>query len=149
MTLDYGAERPRDRDWASPSDDWSMGEGSAPYFMFCGPLTPAPTAIRQWETLTFTFYDRRSGGCQKPPYLIPWAQLMTYEVHPILFCSIHCKLVDPSIVICSFVILGASGLFCRFYSITNSEDPYQTPQYVASDLGLHCLQGCKFVNKTT
>ena len=46
-----------------------------------------------------------------------------------------------------FAILGVSDLFCRFYSIfflwkiklTKSVDPDQTPHYVASDLGLHCL----------
>ena len=44
-----------------------------------------------------------------------------------------------------FVILGVSGLFCGFYSIlmenpvSNTVDHAQTPHYVASDLGLHCL----------
>ena len=59
----------------------------------------------------------------------------------------HCILVDSSIVIhvsWTFVILGVSGLFCRFYSrwkilLANRVDPDQTPHYVASDLGLHCL----------
>ena len=43
-------------------------------------------------------------------------------------------------------MLGASGLFCCFYCIfdgknllTNNVDPDQTPHYMASDLGLHCL----------
>ena len=45
-----------------------------------------------------------------------------------------------------FVILGALGLFCPFYShfyaiilLANSVDPDQMPHYVASDLSLHCL----------
>ena len=44
-----------------------------------------------------------------------------------------------------FVILGVSCLFCSFYSIlmeillANNVDPDQMPNYVASDLGLHCL----------
>ena len=47
-----------------------------------------------------------------------------------------------------FVISGVLGLFCRFYSIFDgkscyqamkTEEPDQMPQYVASDLGLHCL----------
>ena len=44
-----------------------------------------------------------------------------------------------------FVILGVPGLFCRFYSIFDRNPvskhcrPDQTPHYVASDLGLHCL----------
>ena len=44
------------------------------------------------------------------------------------------------------VSLGVSGLFCCFYSIflwkilsANSIDPDETPHYLASDLGLHCL----------
>ena len=48
----------------------------------------------------------------------------------------HCILADSSTVIWwtnSFVILGVSGLFCRFYSFM-TENPG-----VASDLGLHCL----------
>ena len=53
----------------------------------------------------------------------------------------HCILVDSSTYICwtsPFVILG---VFFRFYSIllANTVDPDQTPHYVASDLGLHCL----------
>ena len=57
--------------------------------------------------------------------------------------------MDSTTVICwtsPFVILGVSGLFCLFYSgfdgkalFANSVDPDQTPHYVASDLGLHCL----------
>ena len=45
----------------------------------------------------------------------------------------------------SFVILGVSGLFSRFYSIliespvSKQSDPDQTPHYVSFDLGLHCL----------
>ena len=45
-----------------------------------------------------------------------------------------------------FVILESSGLFRRFYSICdgksclkNNVDPDQTPHYVASDVGFHCL----------
>ena len=45
-----------------------------------------------------------------------------------------------------FVILGVSGLFCRFYSfffikktLANNADPDQTPHNVVPDLGLHCL----------
>ena len=37
---------------------------------------------------------------------------------------------------------GVLGLFYRFYSIlmlANNVDPGQTPHYVASGLGLHCL----------
>ena len=57
----------------------------------------------------------------------------------------NCILVNPSTS--PFVILGVSGLFCRFYFIlfdgkmllANSEDPDQTPHYVASDLGLRCF----------
>ena len=56
----------------------------------------------------------------------------------------HCILVDSSTYICwtsPFVILG---VFCRFYSnfdgkLANTVDLDQTPHYVASDLGLHCL----------
>ena len=64
------------------------------------------------------------------------------------YTLVHYIQVDPSTVIywtSPFVILGMSGLFCRFYSIlwkillTNSADLNQTPHYVASDLGLHCL----------
>ena len=60
----------------------------------------------------------------------------------------RCILIDSSTAICStspFVILGLSSLFCRFYSVfdgkslANSVGPNQTPHYVASDLGLHCL----------
>ena len=60
----------------------------------------------------------------------------------------RCILVDSATVICwasPFVILGVSGLLCRFYSNFNersckqTEDPDQTSHYVASDLGLHCL----------
>ena len=45
----------------------------------------------------------------------------------------------------SFVILGASGLSCRFYfmfdgnPVSKNADPDKTPHHVASDLGLHCL----------
>ena len=56
---------------------------------------------------------------------------------------------DSSTAVCltsPFVILGVSGLFCRFYSIfdgkilvANSVGPDQMPHHVASDLGLHCL----------
>ena len=52
----------------------------------------------------------------------------------------HCYILDESI--CD---LGMSGLFCLFYSnfdgklLANNVDPDQTPHYVASDLGLHCL----------
>ena len=44
-----------------------------------------------------------------------------------------------------FVTLGASALFCRFYSmfhgnpVSKNADPDKTPHHVASDLGLHCL----------
>ena len=45
--------------------------------------------------------------------------------------------------ICHFRV---SGLLCRFYSmfdgknlLANTVDPDQTPYYVASDFGLHCL----------
>ena len=56
-------------------------------------------------------------------------------------------LVDSSTVICwtsPLVILGVSGLFCRFQSIfmensVNSVDPDQTQHYVMSDLGQHCF----------
>ena len=56
----------------------------------------------------------------------------------------HCLLVESSTYICwtsPFVILG---VFCFFYSnfdgkLANTVDPDQTPHYVASDLGLHCL----------
>ena len=62
----------------------------------------------------------------------------------------HCILVDSSTVSClttPFVILGLSGLFCRFLFLMEnsvckhfySVDPDQMPHYVASDLGLHCL----------
>ena len=61
----------------------------------------------------------------------------------------HLLLVDSSTIICwtsPFVILEVSGLFYGFYSIfdgkillANNVDPDQMPQYVASDLGLHCL----------
>ena len=63
--------------------------------------------------------------------------------------------MDFSTVICwtnPFVILGVSGLFCRFCSIfipflmeirvckqCRNVDPDQTSNYVASDLGLHGL----------
>ena len=57
--------------------------------------------------------------------------------------------MDYSTIICwmsSFVTLGVPGLFCCFYSIFDGKillaknvDPDQTPHYVASDLGLHCL----------
>ena len=58
--------------------------------------------------------------------------------------------MDSSTVICwtsPFAILGVLGLFCCFYSISDGKscliaknvDPNQTPHYVASDLGLHCL----------
>ena len=61
-----------------------------------------------------------------------------------------CILVDASTFICwtsPFVILAVSGLFCRFYLfiffwkilLVKTADPYQTPHFVASDLGLHCL----------
>ena len=53
----------------------------------------------------------------------------------------HRYMLDDSI--CHF---RGSDLFCRFYSIflwkillANNVDPDQTPHYVASDLGLHCL----------
>ena len=59
--------------------------------------------------------------------------------------------VDSPTVICCmspFVILGVSGLFCRFYSIfdvkillADNVDSDQTPHYVVSDLGLHSLSG--------
>ena len=58
----------------------------------------------------------------------------------------HYILIDSSPVVCRtslFVILGVSGLFCRFYSflmeilLANNVGPDQTPNYVASDLGLH------------
>ena len=46
----------------------------------------------------------------------------------------------------TFIILGVSGLFCRFNSIflwkilsAYTVDPDQMPHDVASDLGLHCL----------
>ena len=61
----------------------------------------------------------------------------------------HCILVDSSTVICWMclvIILGVSGLFCHLYSISFGKScqqqcigPSQTPHYVASDLGLHCL----------
>ena len=57
--------------------------------------------------------------------------------------------MDSSTVICRttlFVNLGVSGLFCHFCSsfdgkilLANKVGPDQTPHYVASDLGLHCL----------
>ena len=56
--------------------------------------------------------------------------------------------MDFSIIICwtsPFVILGVLGLFYRFNFIldenpvSDSVDSDQTPHYVASDLGLHCL----------
>ena len=55
-----------------------------------------------------------------------------------------CILVDSSTYIywtSPFVILG---VFCRFYSffdgkLANTVDHDQTPHYVVSDLGLHCL----------
>ena len=44
------------------------------------------------------------------------------------------------------VILGMSGIFCRFYYIfdgksllANNVDPDQMPHHVATDLGLHCI----------
>ena len=52
----------------------------------------------------------------------------------------RCSMLDESI--CH---LGVSGLFCSFYCFSwkilsaNTVDPIQTPHYVASDLGLHCL----------
>ena len=57
----------------------------------------------------------------------------------------HFILVDSSTVICwtsPFVILGVSGLFCRFYSIFDGKSCFSKqcrPCNVASDLGLHCL----------
>ena len=45
-----------------------------------------------------------------------------------------------------FVILGESGLFAALFYfgwkilLENTVDPDQTPQDVASDLGLHCLR---------
>ena len=45
-----------------------------------------------------------------------------------------------------FVILGMLGLLCHFTLflmeslLANNVDPDQTPHYVASDLGLHCLR---------
>ena len=57
--------------------------------------------------------------------------------------------MDFPTVICwisPFVILGVPGLLCHFYSLVswkillaNNVEPDQTPHYVASDLGLHCL----------
>ena len=55
--------------------------------------------------------------------------------------------MDTSTAICwtsSFVVLGVSGLSCRFILflmktlLANTVDPDQTPHYVASDLVLHC-----------
>ena len=60
----------------------------------------------------------------------------------------HCILVDSFTVICRtsvFVNLGALDLFNNFILflleilVANSVNPDQTPLYVASDLGLHCL----------
>ena len=60
----------------------------------------------------------------------------------------HCTLVDSSTVICwtgTFVILWVWGLLCRYILflwkilLANNVDSDQTPRYVASDLGLHCL----------
>ena len=64
------------------------------------------------------------------------------------FGLIHFILVDSSAVICwtsPFVILRVSGLFVAFILfwwkilLANNVDPDQTPHFVASDLGLHCL----------
>ena len=53
----------------------------------------------------------------------------------------HCYMLDESI--CHFWDVGS---FCRFYSfflwkilLANNVGPDQTPHYVASDLGPHCL----------
>ena len=54
------------------------------------------------------------------------------KVYPVTL--IHCILVDSSTVVfwtSLFVILGAWGLLCRFFSIlsANTVDPDQTPHY--------------------
>ena len=58
----------------------------------------------------------------------------------------HNILMDSSNVICwtsPFVTLGVMGLFCGFNSIFDGKscyvDPDQTPYYMESNLGLHCL----------
>ena len=66
-----------------------------------------------------------------------------------MYTLTHCILVDSStLIFCTspFVILGVSGLFCRFHSIldgksffANTVDSDQTPHDVASDLVLHYL----------
>ena len=61
----------------------------------------------------------------------------------------HCILLESSAVIfldesiCHFrgvasVLSLLLYFYCK-YILANSEDPDQTPHYVASDLGLHCL----------
>ena len=56
--------------------------------------------------------------------------------------------MDFATVICwtsPFVILEMSDLVCRLFYfgweilLTNSVDSEQTPHYMASDLGMHCL----------
>ena len=53
----------------------------------------------------------------------------------------HCYMLDKSI--CHLRVVGSilSLLFYCWWNIllANSVDPDQTPYYVASDLGLHCL----------
>ena len=71
-------------------------------------------------------------------FLLMGYQLLTY-----------CILVDSSTVLCwlrPFIILGMLDLYCHFYSAfywkilsANNVDLDQIPQYVESDLDLHCL----------
>ena len=59
--------------------------------------------------------------------------------------------MDSSTVICwtrPFVILGISGLCCRFYSIFDGNvDLDQTPHNVASDLGLFAYDPFRVKNR--
>ena len=63
-----------------------------------------------------------------------------------LRCLTHCILMNSSTVKCwmhPFVILGVLSsqlfYFCFKILLANTVDPDQMPHYVASDLGLHCL----------
>ena len=80
------------------------------------------------------------------PKVNAYAFTEIYAYFCIVFCLnggqflTGCMLVDSSTLIfwtSPLVILGASGLFRQFYSYNVDSD--QTPHYVASDLGLHCL----------
>ena len=91
---------------------------------YSGTLTPtAPTAIKLWDTFTFTFYVGYNFQCHRGVLLV-W----TIVGHKA--CSLtNCILGDSSTVICwtsLFVIFGVTALFCCFYSIFDGKSCDQT-----------------------